>query len=145
MGIRKLANAAGTAIRSLPKGLRWGIGIVASILPVLFVASYLLDEPLRGTMEKRLNAPLKGYSVRLPGLHFQLVGLSLTLKGLTVLQQANPDPAIARFPVLHFDIHWREILQGKVVAEVELERPERVGEPVLPAIGGLVRIDRRAQ
>lgn len=124
MGIRKPANAAGVALRSLPKGLRWGIGIVAAVLAVLFVASYLLDEPLRGTMEKRLNAPLKGYSVRLPGLHFQLVGLSLTLKGLTVFQQENPEPPIARFPVLHFDIHWRKLLRGKVVAEVELERPE---------------------
>jgi len=37
---------------------------------------------------------------------------------------ANPDPPIARFPVLRFDIHWTEILRGKVVAEVELERPE---------------------
>lgn len=75
-------------------------------------------------MERRINAPLKGYSVRLPGLHFQIVGLSLTLKGLTVLQQANPDPPIARFPVLHFGLNWRGILRGKVVAEVELERPE---------------------
>jgi hypothetical protein len=75
-------------------------------------------------MERRINAPLKGYSVRLPGLHFQPIGLSLTLKGMTVFQQANPEPPIARFPVLHFGISWREILRGKVVGEVEAERPE---------------------
>ena len=114
----------GYVARPLLKGVLWGAGILAALLLFLFVASYLLDEPLRGSMEKRINAPLKGYSVRLSGLHLQLVGFSLTLKGLTVSQQANPDPPIARFPVLHFGLHWREILLGKVVAEVELEQPE---------------------
>ena len=75
-------------------------------------------------METRLNAPLKGYSVRLSKLHFQLVGFSLTLKGLTVFQQANPDPPIARFPGPPCDVNWREILSGKLVAEFELDRPE---------------------
>ncbi|PWB65762.1 MAG: hypothetical protein C3F14_05035, partial [Deltaproteobacteria bacterium] len=112
------------AARRLPKGIRWGVGALAALLLVLFIGSYFLDEPLRRTMERRINAPLKGYSVRLPGLHFQPIGLSLTLKGMTVFQQANPDPPIARFPVLHFGIHWTEILRGKVVGEVELERPE---------------------
>ena len=121
---RKLANAAWAAIRPLPKWLGRSVGILAAVLLLLFGASYLLDEPLRGVMEKKINAPLKGYSVRLSGLHVQLVGLSLTLKDLTVLQQADPDPPIARFPVLHFAIHLREILRGKVVAEVEIERPE---------------------
>ncbi|HET7319657.1 MAG TPA: DUF748 domain-containing protein, partial [Nitrospirota bacterium] len=114
----------GYATRPLLKGVLWGAGILAALLLFLFVASYLLDEPLRGSMEKRINAPLKGYSVRLSGLHLQLIGFSLTLNGLTVFQQANPDPPIARFPVLHFGLHWREILLGKVVAEVELEQPE---------------------
>ena len=108
----------------LRKVLRYGVGVVVAALLVLFGASYLLDQPLRGFMERKINAPLKGYSVRLDGAHFQAVGFSLTLKGLTVLQQANPDPPIARFPVLQFGLHWREILRGKLVAEVELERPD---------------------
>ncbi len=120
----KPVNRLIAAARPLLKSVLWGGGALAALLLVLFVASYFLDEPLRRSMEKRINAPLKGYSVRLPGLHFQLVGLSLTLKGLTVVQLANPDPPIAKFPVLEFDIHWREILRGKVVAEVELDRPE---------------------
>jgi hypothetical protein len=120
----KPVNRLLAAVRRVPKGVRWGVGVLACLLLVLFVASYFLDEPLRRSMEKRINAPLKGYSVRLPGLHFQLVGLSLTLKGLTVIQQANPDPPIAHFPEIHFDIHWPGILRGKVVGEVELDRPE---------------------
>jgi hypothetical protein len=117
-------NRPGGAARPLLKGVLWGAGILAALLLFLFAASYTLDEPLRGYMERRINAPLKGYSARLPGLHFQIIGLSLTLKGLTVSQQANPDPPIAQFPSLRFGLHWRAILRGKVVAEVELERPE---------------------
>ncbi len=120
----KPVSPSGGSSSRLLKGVLWSAGILAALLLILFIASYFLDEPLRGSMEKRINAPLKGYSVRLPGLHFQLVGLSLSLKGLTVIQQANPDPPIARFPVLHFGIHWTEILRGKLVAEVLLDRPE---------------------
>lgn len=114
----------------MPKALRRGAGIVVTLLLVLFIASYFLDEPLRSSMENRMNSNLKGYSVRLPKLHFQLVGFSLTLKGLTVSQKAHPDPPIAYFPVLHASIIWHEIFSGKLVAEFMLDRP-------------VVRIDQR--
>jgi hypothetical protein len=102
---------------------RWIIGIPVALTLVLYCASFLLDAPLRSKMEKKLNQDLKGYSVRLPGLHVQLIGLSLTLKGLTVFQQAHPDPPIVSFPVLKASIHWREILSGKLVAEFKLNKP----------------------
>ncbi len=108
----------------MPKALRWGAGIVVTLLIVLFIASYFLDEPLRRSMENKMNSNLKGYSVRLPKLHFQLVGFSMTLKGLTVSQKAHPDPPIAYFPVLRASIVWHEILSGKLVAKFMLDRPE---------------------
>jgi len=104
--------------------VRWGVGIPAALVLVLYGTSYVLDEPLRSNMEKKLNQDLKGYSVRLPGLHVQLIGLSLTLKGLTVVQQAHPDPPVVYFPELKASIHWRGILAGKLVAEFKLERPK---------------------
>jgi hypothetical protein len=120
-------------VRSLPKWGRWVSGISALlilILLVLFIASYFLDEPLRGSMENRMNSQLKGYTVRLQKLHFQLVGFSMTLKGLSVSQKTHPDPPIAYFPVLHASINWHNILFGKLVAEFMLDRPE-------------IRIDKR--
>ena len=120
---RKLLQPS-RVIRSLPKALRWSAGIVVTLLLVLFIASYFLDEPLRRSMEIKMNSKLKGYSVRLPRLHFQLVGFSLTLKGLTIFQQAHPDPPIAYFPVLHASINWHEIFSGRLVAEFRLDRPE---------------------
>ena len=113
--------------RSLPKWGRWVTGISALLILILlglFIASYFLDEPLRGAMENKMNGNLKGYSVRLPKVHFQLVGFSMTLKGLTVSQKAHPDPPIAYFPVLRASIIWHEILAGKLVAKFMLDRPE---------------------
>jgi len=75
-------------------------------------------------MESSIKHHLKGYSVQLPGLHFRLVGLSVTLKELTVSQQAHPEPPVAEFPYLTASIHWRQGLSGKIVAEFELNRPK---------------------
>ena len=109
-------------LRSRP--LRWVLGIPAALALILFMASYLLDEPLRRTMERNINRDLKGYSVLLPKLHVQLLGLSLTLKGLTVRQQAHPEPPVAYFPRIKTSIHWQEILSGKLVAEFRLDEPK---------------------
>ena len=106
------------------RAFRWGVGIPAVLALVLYTASFFLDEPMRSIMEKKLNDDLKGYSVQLPKLHVQLIGLSLTLKGLTVLQQAHPNPPVVYFPVLKASIHWREILSGRLVAEFRLDQPK---------------------
>ncbi len=109
-------------------GKRWRgfrpAAVLAGLLALLFGASYLLDEPLRASMERKMNDRLKGYGVRLAKLHLQLVGGTMTLGGLTVVQQANPEPPIAFFPVLRFGVHWREILAGRLVAELSADRPQ---------------------
>jgi hypothetical protein len=106
------------------RAVSWIVGIPVALALVLYGASYFLDEPLRSNMEKKMNRDLKGYSVRLPGVHVQLLGLSMTLKGLTILQQAHPDPPVVNFPVLKASIHWREIFTGRLVAEFMLDRPK---------------------
>jgi hypothetical protein len=108
--------------RSRP--LLWVAGVLVTIALILYAASFFIDEPLRRVTEKKVNRDLKGYTVRIPELHIRLIGLSLTLKGLSVLQQAHPDPPVAYFPYLKASIHWREILSGKLVAEFELYKPK---------------------
>jgi hypothetical protein len=105
------------------RAFRWGVGIPLALVLIVYCVSFFLDEPLRAMMEKRMNGHLKGYSVRLPGLHLNPIGLSLTLKGLTVLQQAHPDPPVVQFPVLKASILWSEVLSGKLVAIFKLEEP----------------------
>ena len=112
----------GTRIRH-SRVLRW-IGVTfAVLLLLLFIASFFLDEPLRRMTERKANQELKGYSVRIPKLHLQLLSLTVTLKGLTIIQDVHPNPPVATVPLAELNIHWREILSGKLVAELLLDRP----------------------
>lgn len=106
------------------KLLRWVVGIPIVLALLLTAGSFLLDEPLRRIMEERINRNLKGYSVQLSAAHLQLIDLSLTLKGLTLFQQAHPTPPVVSFPVITATIHWREIFSGRLVAEVLLNQPK---------------------
>lgn len=117
------APGAGRKLLSA-KPLLWIAGIIVALIVVAFIASFFIDEPLRRITEKKMNQSLKGYSVRLPKLHFSLIGLSITLKGLTVTQQAHPEPPVAEFPYLRASVHWREILAGKLVGEMRLDDPK---------------------
>uniref|UniRef100_C6E8S2 DUF748 domain-containing protein n=1 Tax=Geobacter sp. (strain M21) TaxID=443144 RepID=C6E8S2_GEOSM len=117
------APGAGKKLLST-KPLLWIAGIVVALVLIVFVASFFIDEPLRRVTEKKMNQSLKGYSVRLTKLHFSLIGLSITLKGLTVSQQAHPEPPVAEFPYLRASVHWREILSGKLVGEMRLDDPK---------------------
>lgn len=108
----------------LSKPLLWIVGVIAALIVILVIASFFIDEPLRRMTEKKMNQSLKGYSVRLPKMHLSIFGLSVTLKGLTVRQQEHPDPPVATFPYLKASVHWREILSGKLVAEMRLDDPK---------------------
>ncbi|TGU74757.1 DUF748 domain-containing protein [Geomonas terrae] len=109
---------------AVPKVLLWVVGVLIALVLLVFIASFFIDEPLRRTTEKRMNQSLKGYSVRLPKLHFSLIGLSITLKGLTISQQAHPQPPVAEFPYLRASVQWREILSGKLVGDMRLDAPK---------------------
>ncbi|WP_129124985.1 DUF748 domain-containing protein [Geomonas oryzae] len=109
---------------AVPKVLLWVVGVLIALVLLVFIASFFIDEPLRRTTEKRMNQSLKGYSVRLPKLHFSLIGLSITLKGLTISQQAHPKPPVAEFPYLRASVQWREVLSGKLVGDMRLDGPK---------------------
>ncbi|MDQ6893475.1 MAG: DUF748 domain-containing protein [Acidobacteriota bacterium] len=102
--------------------VRIGAGILILIV-LLVVASFFVDEPMRRTMERRMNESLKGYSVQIPKLHFSLFGLSVTLRDLTVRQQANPNPAVIVVPRLKASVQWEELLTGHLVADFLMDKP----------------------
>lgn len=102
----------------------WIGAVLAFIVILVFAASYLVDEPLRRKLEAEMNNRLKGYTVRLTHLDFHPIGLSLDLEGLTVLQNAKPDPPIAEIPDLHASVHWRALLSGHLVADFEITNPK---------------------
>jgi hypothetical protein len=110
--------------RGVSRAALWAGGVIVGLLVLLFVASFFVDEPIRRSMERHINQSLKGYEARIGGLHFQLIGLSVTLRDVTVRQQQHPDPPVMKIPRLHASVHWREILSGKVVADFVLDGPE---------------------
>jgi hypothetical protein len=95
-----------------------------SVVAVTLVGlDHFLDEPLRRQTERRLNERLRGYTVTLRALDFHVVGGSLDLRDLTVVQNLNPDPPVARIPRLSASIQWRELVGGTVVADFLIDRP----------------------
>jgi hypothetical protein len=72
--------------RRVPRAALRTLAGVAGLLVILVIASFFVDEPMRRSMERSMNQRLKGYTVRLPRLHFQLFGLSVTLHDLTISQ-----------------------------------------------------------
>ncbi|HKY32328.1 MAG TPA: DUF748 domain-containing protein [Candidatus Polarisedimenticolia bacterium] len=96
---------------------------LVAVAAALAVADVALDEPLRRRMERALDQSLTGYSAQLDRLDLHVWGGSLDLYGLTISQDAHPDPPIGEFPRLTASVQWRALLRGRVVADVELERP----------------------
>src|SRR5215471_1391991 len=114
-------------IRAIGRGVSrtalWTVGIILGLIVLLFIASFFVDEPMRKAMERSMNQKLSGYSVTLPKLHFQLIGLSVTLRDLTIRQKAHPEPPVAVIPRLHASLHWREILSGHLVSDFYFDHP----------------------
>lgn len=102
----------------------WSLTSLAVVLMVGFIASFFLDGVVRPRIEQKMNASLKGYSTAVPYAHLQLVGFTLTLQNVTVVQLAHPHPPVAVFPLMRFQIHWQALIHGRVVASVLLERPQ---------------------
>ena len=99
------------------------------ILPICLLAvivgagSYVVDRPLRAYMEHTLNRKLKGHTARLPGVSFHPLGFSITLEGLTISQDAYPNPPVMEIRNLTAGVHWHELLHGALVADLLLDRP----------------------
>lgn len=114
-----------------------------ALAALVFVAAYLLDEPLRRRLEMDMNRRLEGYSVRLGKLDFHPVGFSVDLEDLVVTQEANPDPPVLIIPRLTMSVQWSQILFGRLVSNFEIDRPRIFvkHENFVEELGDEIRID----
>jgi Domain of Unknown Function (DUF748) len=101
----------------------WVAGAVTLLAAVAVVASFFVDEPLRRYVERRMNAQLWGYTVRIGALDLHPWGFAVDLKDVVIVQDGHPDPAVVRVPALSASVQWRALLSGTVVADVQVERP----------------------
>jgi hypothetical protein len=90
----------------------------------LAVALAFVDEPLRRRVQARVNAELAGYTVTIGELDLQPFGFALVLQEVTIVQDAHPDPPVAFLPRWRTSVQWRALLSGRLVADVEFDRPE---------------------
>src|SRR5262245_55502041 len=102
------------------------VWLAVSLIIVLCVSiaiGFFSLEPLRGTLEKKINASLRGYTVQLGTAYFHPFGFSLELQDLVIVQQANPHPPVMSIPTLTASVHWRALLSGRLVADFVLDHP----------------------
>ena len=93
------------------------------LLLIFLLAPLLLEGRVRSTIETQMNERLEGYSVSLSAVDLHLLGLAVSLKDLTITQDAHPDPPVAHIPVLNAGVQWSQILRGRLVADFLFERP----------------------
>jgi uncharacterized protein involved in outer membrane biogenesis len=108
----------------MKKVLVWLAAIFGLLIVLVVIAAFFLDEPLRRRTEAKINASLKGYTVRIEKLDFHPIGFSLDLENSVITQDANPEPAVAEIPNLSASVNWRALLSGHVVADFEINNPK---------------------
>src|SRR5262245_9175821 len=118
---RDRLRRVGRLERRNPAG--WIAAALLVVVAVAYAVAYLMDEPLRRSIESRMNARLKGYTVRLGKADFHPIGLSLDLRNITVVQDANPDPPVMQIHRLGASVQWREFIHARLVADMVLDRP----------------------
>jgi hypothetical protein len=101
----------------------WLVGAVGLLVVAAVVVSFFIDEPLRRYVERQMNARLQGYSVRIGALDFHPFGFSVDLKDVVIVQDSYPDPPVVRVPELSASMQWRALLRGRVVSDIQIERP----------------------
>ena len=103
----------------------WVLITVPIVLLVIaaYVAAFMLDEPLRRITQGKMNHALKGYTANIKRLDFHPFGFSLDLRHVTITQDEHPDPPVLLVDRLSASVHWRALLSGRLVADVEIIRP----------------------
>jgi hypothetical protein len=122
--IRQKAAAIG---RAGLRGMRRHWIIISMPIALVVIAAYaiafMLDEPLRRYTEGKMNRALKGYTVSIKTLDFHPLGFSLDLEDVTITQDEHPDPPVLRVDRLSASVHWRALVFGRLVADIEIDKP----------------------
>ncbi len=105
------------------RGTQWIVLVFIVVLAIAAVAATAVEEPLRKTLERRVNGALKGYTATIGRVDLHPIGLGLTLHDVTVVQNALPRPPTIYIPQWTTSVHWRALLSGALVADVAFTRP----------------------
>jgi len=109
-------------IRGNPGKATLAVSVLLAVA-ALVCADALLAGPIRTWAERKINANLKGYTVRIARARPRIWKLALALDGLVVAQNRHPDPPVADFAALEFTLQWSQLMQFKVAADLTIQRP----------------------
>lgn len=118
--LKAIKHLGGRASRGALKVLVLLVGLILLVI----IASLFVDEPMRKSMEKRMNASLTGYTARIGNLDFNLFGFSVTLRNVSITQDAHPTPPVALIPRLRASVQWTELLTFHLVADFQIDQPQ---------------------
>ena len=107
----------------IPRRWRWVAAIIGVFVVAELAVSFSVDERLRRHTEAAINASLKGYTAHLASLDFDLLGFTITLGGITIVQDAHPKPPVADVRQMQASVYWRSLLRGRLVADFTIDRP----------------------
>ncbi|MGH7907730.1 MAG: hypothetical protein ACREP6_13995, partial [Candidatus Binataceae bacterium] len=96
---------------------------LACVVLAAFVLSFFLNSMIRSRVQKAMNHELKGYHAQVAKAHFQLVDLTLTLHGVTIVQNANPKPPVGQIPFLQANLEWHDLFIGHLVGNFVIKNP----------------------
>ncbi|HZD41755.1 MAG TPA: DUF748 domain-containing protein, partial [Terriglobales bacterium] len=106
--------------------VKWLAVAIGLLVMLVAAASYFVDEPLRRRTEQKINQALRGYTVKITKLDFHPLGFSLDLEDAVIVQDAHPDPPVARIPNLTASVNWKALIFGRIVADFEIDNPKFV-------------------
>ena len=135
----KLSTITSAGLRGARR--HWiAIGVpIAILLVIAYTIAFLIDEPLRRYTEAKMNHSLKGYTARIGQLDFHPLGFALDLSEVVITQDAHPDPAVMRIERLSAGVHWRALLSGKLVGDVEIIKPTVIMRPTSTPNARIIR------
>jgi hypothetical protein len=96
---------------------RLSIIAVVIIIAAAVIISYAMDPYLRRNIEHTMNQKLKGYHTSLGYAHLSIWGGVLSLRDLTLIQDAHPSPPVGHIPLLRINIQWSALLKRHIVTD----------------------------
>jgi len=120
---RRALHLVADAVRRLSRWVVWTAVAIAALLLLVWILSYALEQPLTAYMQRAMNQRLKGYTASVRHAHFNPFSLSMDLWDVGLVQNAHPDPPIARFPHIWADLEWASLIHGRIVAKFEFVDP----------------------
>ena len=101
----------------------WMIALLLAPLLIILAVDILADDLVQDYILTKANERLVGYTIGVGGVDFHPLNFSLEVERLVVVQDAHPDPPIASFPYINFNVQWSTLFLGRLVGDAEVDSP----------------------